>query len=130
MPTATSAPAPVKPAPAPAPGGADGRALLDAGRLGEAAEAFAAQLRAQPHRYTVQLLVACADDTVTKAVQNVGSERIVIVPVTYQGRSCRRLCWGTYEDAASAQSAVRGVPEYFRRGGASPRVVTTREILP
>jgi hypothetical protein len=107
------------------------RTALRGGNYAEAARAFAAHIRRAPRgTATVQLLVACSTDTVQKAMSEVGSSELFILPVNYQGRDCYRMCWGLYADAARAASAVRSLPDYFRRGGASPRVVTAAEVLP
>jgi hypothetical protein len=107
------------------------RSLLQDGRFPEAADGFAASLRRAPAgSASVQLLVACSSETVQKAVQNVASAELFIVPVSFRGRDCYRICWGLYDTADHAASATRSVPEYFTRGGASPRVVSASEILP
>jgi septal ring-binding cell division protein DamX len=107
------------------------RTALRGGNYAEAARAFATHIRRAPRgTATVQLLVACSTDTVQKAMSEVGSSELFILPVNYQGRDCYRMCWGLYADAARAASAVRSLPDYFRRGGASPRVVTATEVLP
>jgi len=107
------------------------RTALRASNHAEAARAFAAHIRRAPQgTATVQLLVACSTDTVQKAMNEVGSNELFILPVNYQGRDCYRMCWGLYADAARAASAARSLPDYFRRGGASPRVVTAAEVLP
>ncbi len=80
--------------------------------------------------YTVQLLVACADETVAKASQNVSAQELFIVPVEYKGRSCYRICWGVYENEAGAHAAVKSIPEYFRKGGATPKAVSTASVIP
>jgi hypothetical protein len=110
---------------------AEARQALRGGRFDEAARAFAAHIRRAPAgTATVQLLVACSTDTVQKAMNEVGGAELFIVPVTYQGRECYRMCWGIYADAARAASATRSLPEYFRRGGASPRVVSAADVVP
>jgi septal ring-binding cell division protein DamX len=67
---------------------------------------------------------------VQKAVANVSSPELFIVPVRFQGRDCYRLCWGLYPSGAEAATAVRALPEYFRKGGATPRVMSAAELLP
>jgi hypothetical protein len=67
---------------------------------------------------------------VQKAVTNVSSPELFIVPVKFQGRDCFRLCWGLYPSAAQAASAARSLPEYFRKGGATPRVMSAAELQP
>jgi hypothetical protein len=50
--------------------------------------------------------------------------------VNFKGRECYRLGWGLYPSQALAAAAVRNVPEYFRSGGAAPRVLAVSEALP
>jgi hypothetical protein len=126
---ARETPRPSPPAPAP-PTPADARGLLQRGAFSEAARAFASTVRAAQAGYTVQILVACSDDTVRKALENVQAQELYILPVNYRGRNCYRVLWGLYETAARADSATRAVPEYFRQGGARPKVVTTASVLP
>jgi hypothetical protein len=116
------------------PGGgslADARNALQKGDFSEAAHAFASSLKSVgPSSYTVQLLIACADETLAKASQNVSAQELFIVPVEYKGRSCYRICWGVYDSETRAHAAVHTIPEYFRKGGASPKAVSTASILP
>jgi hypothetical protein len=108
---------------------AEARTLLANGALEQAAAGFAATVRAAPPASaSVQILVACSPETVQKAVQVAGSPELFIVPVNYKGRGCYRLCWGLYESASRAESAVPSLPEYFRRE-ARPRVVAASEIV-
>jgi len=108
---------------------AEARALLKDGNLDQAAQGFAATVKAAPARSaSVQILVACSPETVQKAVANAGSPELFIVPVNYQGRACYRLCWGLYESEARAASAVHSLPAYFRKG-TTPRVVGAAEIV-
>jgi hypothetical protein len=108
---------------------AEARTLLKSGEFEQAAQGFAATVKAAPaSSASVQILVACSPETVQKAVQNAGSPELFIVPVNYQGRDCYRLMWGLYESASRAASAVPTLPEYFRKG-ATPRVVGASEIV-
>jgi hypothetical protein len=116
---------------APAGGLREARALLSGGDLAQAALGFAAHVRSAPRgSASVQLLVACSGETVQKAVTNVSSPELFILPVKYQGRDCYRLCWGLYPGAAQAASATRSLPDYFRKGGATPRVMSAAELVP
>jgi septal ring-binding cell division protein DamX len=109
----------------------EARAMLASGQLAGAARAFAAHLKTAPAgTASVQLLVACSGETVQKAVANVSSPELFIVPVRFQGRDCFRLCWGLYPNSSQAASAVRALPEYFRKGGATPRVMSAAELQP
>jgi hypothetical protein len=129
--TTAAAPAPTEPA---SRGGrkslADARALMTRGDLAQAAEAFAGNVRGGREAFSIQILVACSDDTVQKALTSVSAPELFILPVHYKGKSCYRLCWGIYDNEGRAETAVRTVPEYFRRGGAAPKVVRTSAILP
>jgi septal ring-binding cell division protein DamX len=129
----TPAPKPVA-SKAPAHTGAksleEARNLMRQGSLADASEAFAAHVRHAPESYSIQIMVACSDDTVEKALSNASAQELFILPTHYKGKSCFRLCWGIYENEGRAGSALAVLPEYFRRGGASPKVVRTSTILP
>jgi DNA-binding beta-propeller fold protein YncE len=113
------------------PAQADGRALLRQGSFAEAAQAFVTSLAPEARgRFSHQLLVACAPETITKAVKAVAAEELFILPITFQGRSCYRLCWGVYDNRAAAEAARGGVPAYFRQGGVSPRLSPLVNLLP
>jgi hypothetical protein len=135
--TPTPAPAPTpRPTPVPAAAStstspAEGRTLLRQGALPEAARSFATSLAPGARgRFSHQLLTACSPETIAKAVQAVTADDLFIVPVTLQGRSCYRLCWGVYDSRAAAEAARDSVPGYFRQGGASPRLSPLHELLP
>jgi hypothetical protein len=133
---ATPVPATPAPTPIPAPPVSGGdvsaaRSQLRQGLLDDAAQGFAAHLRSAPaSTASIQLLVACAPETVQKAVAAVDAAELFILPVSYRGRDCYRMCWGLYESAGNASASVRTLPEYFVRGGASPRIMTRAELIP
>jgi hypothetical protein len=130
-PVATPVPRPSAAPVAAAGGVTQARTLLRQGSLGEAARGFAAHLRSAPAgAASIQLFVACSPDTVQKAVAAVDAADLFILPVNYKGRDCFRMCWGLYESAASASQGVGSLPEYFVKGGASPRVMSRSELLP
>jgi septal ring-binding cell division protein DamX len=109
----------------------EGRTLLRQGSFPEAARSFAAALAPGARgRFSHQLLTACAPDTIAKAVQAVTADELFILPVTFQGRSCYRLCWGVYDSRPAAEAALASVPAYFRQGGTSPRLSPLPELLP
>lgn len=109
---------------------ADARAFLRGGRNAEASSAFASVLRSGKGGYTIQLMVACVDESVQKALAAVPADEFYILPARYSGRDCYRLCWGLYDTKAKADGAVKGLPAYFREGGANPKVVTAASVLP
>jgi len=113
------------------PGLSEARSLLQSGNYDQAGRGFLAHLKASPPgTSTIQILVACSPETVQKASAAVGAPDLFIVPVSFKGRDCLRLCWGLYPDQGAAQNALRTLPAYFRENGANPRVTATREILP
>jgi hypothetical protein len=127
----TLAPSPVAALPPPPAGARDPRRLLEDGSYPEAARAFASKVRAAGRGgASIQLLIACSTDTIQKAVQSGAGEDLLIVPVNYHGRDCYRLLWGLYPSSDRASSALRSLPEYFRKGGASPKVIAASEIVP
>jgi septal ring-binding cell division protein DamX len=112
-------------------GAAAARALLRKGSLAEAARGFVAALAPDARgRFSLQLLTACAPDTVEKAVNAVAGDELFILPVNFKGRECYRLCWGVYASRAEAEAAVGQVPAYFHQGGAPPRLQPLTELLP
>ena len=136
-PTPATPPPAVRPTPAPAAarpasGSAEqARALLRRGALAESAHGFATSLATGAEaRFSIQTLVACAPETVQKAVDNVSGAELFILPVDLKGRSCYRVCWGVYDTRDAAEAAARGLPSYFRQSGISPRVTPLVELLP
>ena len=75
------------------------------------------------------LLVACSAETIQKAIDKVADDELYILPVAYQGKSCNRICWGLYDNEVSADAAIRGLPDYFRQNGATPKVVRTATLV-
>ena len=137
-PSTAPSPPPAPPTPAPRSAGPEAagsldkaRQLLRGGSYPEAASTFATNVKKAPRgALTVQLFVACAPETVQKAVDAVNSDELYILPASYQGRSCFRLCWGLYSQESRASAAAKTLPEYFRKGGASPRIVPASSLLP
>jgi len=119
------------PTPPPSSGGgiAEARSLLRSGRFQPAAAAFAAHLRRSPGTSTIQLMVACSEESVKKAVDNVPQDDLYIVPVDYKGRSCFKMGWGVYDNESRAASALKSLPSYFHQPGVTPRVVPTATVL-
>jgi hypothetical protein len=78
----------------------------------------------------VQILTACAPETVQKAVGATAGDELFILPVVLNGRACFRVCWGVYDGRPAAEAALATIPAYFRQGGAKPRVSTLGELLP
>ncbi len=133
-PPPNTAPA-AKPSAAPAPKAAaaltmaESGSLLRKGQFDAAANGFQAHFNATKGTYSIQILVACSTETVQKAVSAVTGDDLYVLPVHYKGRDCYRLGWGLYDSEAKANAGLRGVPGYFKQGGARPKVVSVAELL-
>jgi len=116
-----------------APGGAapaEARSLMQKGAFPHAASAYATNLKAERGSFSVQILVACSTETIQKAVDSAPSEDLFILPVNYKGKSCYRVCWGVFESEGRATSALQSLPDYFVKGGATPKVAPLASLLP
>jgi len=127
-------PPPTSPPPPPPGNGSNldqARRLMGRGDLDAAARDFATNVRRAPAgTLSIQLLVACSADTVQKAVASTSSTELYILPVSFKGRDCYRLCWGLYPSEARATSALGALPDYFRKNGATPKVAPAGQLLP
>lgn len=74
--------------------------------------------------WSIQILLACEEATIDRAVRQSGqSAELFVLPVTHEGRACHRVYWGRYADRAGAEYALRNdVPNAYRTGGARPWV--------
>ena len=57
-------------------------------------------------------------------------DQLFVLPVNYKGRDCHRICWGVFDDRATAEAAARSFPDYFRQNGISPRIQPIVDLLP
>jgi hypothetical protein len=89
--------------------------MLD-GDYRAAARHFGREVAAGSGGYTIQLLMACQDDTVKRAVESGrSSPEMFILSTAFQGRSCYRVYWGRYPTQKRAQEALlRDIPTAFR----------------
>ena len=73
-------------------------------------------------RWSIQILLACEEATVDRAIRQAGqSAELFVLPVTHEGRACHRVYWGRYPDRADAEYALQhDVPPAYRIGGARP----------
>ena len=73
-------------------------------------------------RWSIQILLACEEATVDRAIRQGGqSAELFVLPVTHEGRACHRVYWGRYPDRADAEYALQhDVPPAYRSGGARP----------
>ncbi len=100
------------------------------GRVRDAAAMGATIVRSgNPSQWTLQVLLACQPETVSRAFQKVRDPDLRVYPTVYKGKNCYRLCWGQFASASRARDAAATVPEYFRDGG-KPRPVSNAQIAP
>ena len=112
---------------APAPGA--GYEALKAGRLAEAAASFDQVARSRRAEFSIQLFVACAAQSVEKAVKNDPSPELFILPTTVAGKACHRVMRGFYKTNAAAAAAVPSVPSYYVAEGAKPRAIALKAVV-
>ena len=82
-------------------------------KLDPAARAFATHAKGSG-THTLQVLVACVGETVTKAINSVDDAALFIVPLKLNGRSCYRVCFGLFDSEAAAQAAAGSVPRVLQ----------------
>lgn len=101
-----------------------GRRSLLAGDYGTAARIFDREVGARPGGYSIQILTACQEETVRRAVETAsGASDLFILPMTHEGRSCYRVYWGRYPTIRRAEEAlVRDVPSRFKLDRNGPRI--------
>lgn len=75
--------------------------------------------------YSVQVAIVCETSSVTQALAAGGD--VWMVPMSFRGRSCFRVFWGTYDSREAAERGMSTVPASLRDSRAA--VVRPREIL-
>jgi hypothetical protein len=119
-------PAPAPPAIAPA---RRARRQLDQGDVVSAARQFESWVLAgSPGRSTLQVMIACQEDTVKKAGSRAAADTpLFVLPYALKGRTCYRVCWGLYDDGDAAREALSEVPAALT-GSAVPLVVPVSRL--
>jgi septal ring-binding cell division protein DamX len=129
-----SEPAPARPA-TPFKNGAgylEALRQLDAGDSRGSAQALLALIAAEdPARLTLQIMIACQEETVKAARARAGDGgAFFFVPFTLKGRDCFRVCWGLYPTREAAREAIPTLPEFFRSSGSQPVVLPLARLHP
>ncbi|HXG58272.1 MAG TPA: DUF4388 domain-containing protein [Thermoanaerobaculia bacterium] len=86
-------------------------------RFDEMAREFARTVQA---KYAVQIALVCQTSSVAGALE-AGGRNVWFLPTDYQGKSCYRLLWGSYDTEAAAEAAIASIPAKLR--GVKPVVV-------
>ncbi len=106
--------------------------ILDDGDPDRAARIFQDLVVAErPDRHTMQLMVACQADTL-RSVRAWSGDRgsLFIVPFSFKGRDCFRVCWGLYPTSAAADGARSDLPAAYTELGLTPIVVPIVRFRP
>jgi septal ring-binding cell division protein DamX len=134
-----AAPHAVAPTPAPPAGGGEifspawskARSQMDAGEHAAAAQSWSQALRGEASSFTLQIAIACQDESLRKAARGTrGTDPFFVTPFLLQGRPCYRLCYGVYGSIAKAEAAAGGIPSVLTEGGGHPVVISLRKVIP
>ena len=112
-----------------------GEAALNAFQNGDYSRAAALWERrvadADPGAYTLQVLVACQDSTLTRLRRSVpASDDLLVVATAVDGKPCYRVGWGVYPSREAAEAGRPLVPAYFTSGGSNPLPVPLSRLGP
>ncbi len=98
----------------------------------KAADEWAKAIASKQHRndFTIQLLLACQRDTITRSFKNLGSpEEFFYLKWRHDGRSCYKLCMGLYKSRKEAESKRHHIPKHFLSNGNNPIVVHVSSLV-
>ena len=117
------APASAKPTPAAIP-----QPAAVSGKYAEQARAHLSRIQGLPAtRLTLQLMIACQEDSIAKAQAKDPQGSLWYIPFAFKGKACYKVYWGDYSTAAAAQEAAAGLPDEFKSG--KPQVVSLGAAL-
>jgi len=111
---------------------ARGTELFKSGDFDSAANAWERVITSPEYRnsYTIQLLLACKKETITKAFKhNSKSAGLFYVKNKYKEMACYRLCMGLYKSRDEAEAGRSNVPEYFSGMGNRPVIVPVSKLM-
>jgi septal ring-binding cell division protein DamX len=105
---------------------------LEAGDPGGSARAFRALLASEdPGRFTLQVMIACQEETLKGARARSGDGgAFFFLPYSLKGRDCFRACWGLYPTREAAEKAIPALPDVFRGTGSKPLVLSLASLRP
>lgn len=121
-PVERAAPAPLVTPPPPRheepPKGLAARAASDARKLAKSGNAF-----------TVQLLLACKEDTVERYLRRDAGAPLFLLPASVNGQSCFRVSYGSYATLQEAAAAAKSVPSSLTSGAGAPSPKKIADLL-
>lgn len=72
------------------------------------------KLIANPEKYTIQLELACQNETLDKAIKLLPEkEKIFFVPLKFNGKECFIICYGIYETSKEAKETLNTLDKEF-----------------
>lgn len=84
----------------------------------------------RPSAVSLQLMIACQEDTVKGARRRAGEgSALYILPYSLKGRPCYRVLWGLYENVDDARAAVPSLPAGLSEG-TDPITVSLARLIP
>ena len=85
---------------------------LDQGDPAGAARLFQQLLISRgPRGVTLQLMIACQEETVKGARSRAGAHgALIVLPYSLKGRPCYRVCWGVYDGGDAARATIPDLP--------------------
>ena len=98
-----------------------------AGLASEAA-AMMSKMKGRPGAsMTLQLMIACQEDSIIKARRQDTGGALWFIPFSLKGRSCYKVFWGVYAKEPEARKALDALPAELKSG--PPRMVTLGTAL-
>ncbi len=72
------------------------------------------KLITNPGKYTIQLELACLEETLDKAIKKLPNKsEIFFIPTTFRGKSCYLVCYGIFDTADEANSTLQTLDREF-----------------
>ncbi len=104
--------------------------LLRERRLRDAATLWRSEISRNRSGYSIQLVIACQEQTVIDTHQLLSySREIIVLPVTFKGQNCYRVLFGQYASRQLAQAAMQRLPDIFLRQISPATVVALSRVL-
>ncbi|HET6373320.1 MAG TPA: hypothetical protein VFG76_08435, partial [Candidatus Polarisedimenticolia bacterium] len=100
------------------------RMSLASGDYPAAARYFGRVAATRSNDYTIQLLMACREETLRRTVDNAGgAPDLFILAASHAGKDCYRVFWGSYQTKTRATEALRrDLPRSLRQDRDPPKV--------
>ncbi len=98
---------------------------FDTGDAEGAARIFQELASNEPGRYTLQLMIACKEETLRETRAQSGEHgSLFFLPFQFKGRTCYRVFWGAYAGKDQARDAIASLPPPLQPAGNPPPIVS------